>query len=192
MIDDSLPVLWISDEPVSKETVRTAIDSALAEDRAARDKERSARAASIAAVALLCPVLLWSAAHGLTPLVRGGYALMSVGTAIMSAAEWIYLSWSRDALPGPADARSHLQKSAFVLARQAHMLRTAPFWCAPVFIGTALIAGWLFRERSQIGGCLLWAIVGAAWVATHLIGRSRYARLDEQRLRLERLLADLG
>lgn len=191
MVDDSLPALWTADEPISRDTLQTAVQIAVAEDRAARAKERSVRTASIVAVALLCPVLLWSAAHGVTPLVRGGYGLMAVGTAIMSVAEWFYLTWSRQAMPGPVDARSQLQKSAFLLSRQAHLIRSAPLWCSPIFIGTALIAGWLFQERSQLGGTVLWAIVGAAWFLSVVVNRSKCGRLDEQRLRLERLLSDL-
>src|SRR5262245_14301324 len=192
MIDDALPLLWMSDEPISKETVRTAVQAALAEDRAARDKERSARAASIAAVALLCPVLLWSAAHGVTPLVRGGYGLMAVGTAIMLVAEWIYPAGSRAALPGPVDARSQLQRSAFLLSRQEHMMRTAPLWCAPIFLGAVFIGDWLFHERSHAGGYLLWAVVGAAFLAVTVGGRFKGKNLEEQRRRLEQLLGDLA
>jgi hypothetical protein len=192
MIDDPLPALWTADEPIAADAVKTAIHAALAEDRAARDKDRSVRAGSIAAVALLCPVLVWSAAHGVTPLVRGGYALMAVGTAIMIAAEWLYLAWSREAMPGPADARSQLQKSAFLLSRQAHLMRTGPLWCSPVFLGTALIAGWLFQQRSHAGGYLLWGFVAAGWLLTLFGGRSKAAALDAQRQRLEHLLGDLG
>jgi hypothetical protein len=191
MIDDSLPVFWMSDEPVSMETVKTAVHNALAEDRASRERERSVRAASIAVIALLCPALAWSAAHGVTPLVRGGYVFMVVGAAVMITAEWVYLAWSREALPGPIDARAQLQTSAFLLARQARLLRTAPLWLAPVFVGAALIGGWLFQERSQAEGYLLFAIVGAVWLVTGFAGRSTGAKLDAQRLRLEHFLDDL-
>ena len=51
------------------------------------------------ALALLVPTMLWGAAYGVTPLVRGAYALMAVGSAMIVAAEWIYLEWSRQALP---------------------------------------------------------------------------------------------
>lgn len=191
MIDDSLPVFWMSDEPVSKETVRTAVHNALAEDHAAHEKERSVRAASIAAVALLSPILAWSAAHGVTPLVRLGYVLMAAGSAIMITAEWMYLAWSREALPGPMDARAQLQRSAFLLVRQAHLIRTAPIWCAPVIVGAALIGVWVFRERSHAEGYLLFAIFGAAWLLAGFVGRSQGAKLDAQRQRLEHFLADL-
>jgi hypothetical protein len=191
MIDDSLPVFWMSDEPVSKDTVRTAVHNALAEDRVARDKERSMRGASLAVAALLCPVLAWSAAHGVTPLVRGGYAFMAIGTAILITAEWMYLTWSREALPGPVDARAQLQKSAFLLARQAHLLRTAPLWCIPVFVGAALIGAWVFQERSHSESYFLFAVFGAVWLLTGFVGRSQGAKLDAQRLRLERFLGDL-
>src|SRR5687767_9246253 len=110
MSDDSVRAVWISGQPFDKATVMTAVHAALTEDRAVRDKERWLRIASVFAVAVLCPVLLWCAAFGRTPLVRGGYALMAAGTAVLVFAEWMYLDWSRQALPGPADARSQLHR----------------------------------------------------------------------------------
>src|SRR5688500_9025126 len=115
MNDDSLPAVWIADAPIQKKTVLMAMNAVLSEDRACRDKERAIRIASVLVLALLCPALLWCAAYGTTPLVRGGYALMAVGSAVLVSTEWIYLAWSRQALPGPADARSQLQKTAFLL-----------------------------------------------------------------------------
>ena len=191
MNDDSLPALWIADPPVQKNTVLTAINAALNEDRACREKERAIRIASVLALALLCPALLWYAAYGATPLVRGGYALMAAGTAVLVSTEWIYLAWSRQALPGPADARSHLQKTAFVLARQARLVKTAPLWCAPIFIGTALIGVWLFEERGPAAGFMLWASVGTGWCMVSVGGASTGTKLDQRRVRIEQLLDDL-
>ena len=104
----------------------------------------------------------------------------------------MYLAWSRQALPGPADARSQLQKTAFLLSRQANLIRTAPLWCAPVFIGTALIGLWLYQQRSHAEGYLLWAAVGAAWVIGSVGGIDKGTTLDERRARMEQLLSDLG
>src|SRR5688500_961014 len=163
MSDDSLPAVWTADRPIQKNTMLTAMNAVLNEDRACRGREQAIRIASVLALALLCPALLWCAAYGTTPLVRGGYALMAVGTAVLVSTELIYMAWSRQALPGPADARSHLQKTAFILARQGRLMRTAPLWCAPVFIGTALIGVWLFQERSPAAGYILWATVGTGW-----------------------------
>jgi hypothetical protein len=81
MNDDTLPAVWMADPPIQKETVLTAINAVLDEDRACRGKERSIRVASVLALALLCPALLWCAAYGITPLVRGGYALMARAVA---------------------------------------------------------------------------------------------------------------
>ena len=192
MIDESLPVLWTSDEPISQETVTTGVQQAIEQGRASRERERSIRAASLAAVALLCPLLAWAAANGVTPLVRLGYVLMAAGATIVLTAEWMYLAWSRDALPGPIDARAQLQRTAFLLVRQAHLLRTAAIWCSPVFVGVAFIGGWVFQERSRAEGYLLWAIAGAAWFATGFAARSGGAKkLDARRQYLERLLSDL-
>ena len=189
--DDSLPALWMSDPPVDKEAVMTAMNAVFDEDRAARDKDRRIRLCFVFALALFCPVLLWFAAYGISPLVRGGYALMAVGTAVVVVAEWIYLMWSRLALPGPADARSELQKGTFLLSRQASLARTAALWFAPIFIGTVLIGLWIYQQRSAAGGSLVWAIIGVCWVAVSLGGMSIGAKLDERRHRMERLLADL-
>jgi hypothetical protein len=67
----------------------------------------------------------------------------------------MYLAWSRDALPGPVDTRSQLQRSAFLLERQTHLLRTAPIWSAPVFVGAVIVVSWVFSERSHTEGYLL-------------------------------------
>ncbi len=73
MSDDSLLALWTSDpHPLTTAVASTAIDMVLAEDRADRDKERGVHMAAVLALALLCPALLWCAAYGVTPLVRGG------------------------------------------------------------------------------------------------------------------------
>jgi len=191
MSDDSLPAVWTADPPIQKDTVLTAMTAVLNEDRASRDKERAIRIASVLAVTLLCPALLWCAAYGTTPLVRGGYALMAAGTAVLVSTEWIYLAWSRQALPGPADARSQLQKTAFMLARQGRLMRTAPVLCAPVFIGTALIGVWLFQERSPAAGYMLWAIVGTGWCIVSVGGTLTGTKLDQRRVRIEQLLSDL-
>lgn len=191
MMDDSLPVLWMSKEPVSKETVTRAVQHALDDDRISRQKDRSLRAASLLVVVLLSPLLVWAATHGVTPLVRLGYLFMAAGVAIMITAEWVYLAWSRDALPGPVDARSQLQRSAYLLERQAHLLRTAPFWSAPIFFGAMLVITWIFRERSHAEAYLLWFVLAAAWLGAGFPARAKWAKLEAQRRRFECLLNDL-
>ena len=66
------------------------MNAVLDEDRAARDKDRRTHIAAGSVLALLCPALLWCAAYGITPLVRGGYALMATGTAILVSTGWRY------------------------------------------------------------------------------------------------------
>src|SRR5260221_2149113 len=191
MSHESLPAMWTSDEPVSREAVMTAMNAVLNEDRAARDRDRVTCVAAGLALALLCPVLLWCAAHGITPLVRGGYAVMAAGTAILVSTWWMYAAWARQALPGPADARSQLQKGAFLLSRQATLMRMAPLCCAPIFIGTALIGTWIYQQRSATEGYLLWTLVVAAWAIVSVGGIAIGSKLDERRVRMERLLSDL-
>ena len=191
MSHDSLPAMWMSDPPPARDAVMTVMNAVLHEDRAARDKDRGINVAGGLALALLCPALLWCAAYGISPLVRGGYALMAAGTAILVSTGWMYSAWSRQALPGPADARSQLQKSAFLLSRQANLMRTAPLFCAPVFVGTALIGTWIYQQRSATEGYLLWALIAAGWVIVSVAGNSTGKRLDERRVRMERVLSDL-
>lgn len=191
MTDDALRAAWIGPE-TKKETPMTVMTAVLEEYESAQEKERRVALVSAIAEAFLFPALLWSAAFGKTPLVRGGYALMAVGTAVILFAAWMHRTWSRQALPGPADARSHVQKTGFLLARQATLLRTAPLWCAPVFIGGLLIGGWLYQERSHSGGYLLWGTIAAGWLMSAVSGISKAKRLDTLRSRMEQILSDLG
>jgi len=191
MSDDALSALWMSDRTGSKEGVMGAMNDVLQEDRVAREKDRWVRAGGVLAVALLCPVLLWAAAYGKTPLVRGAYALMAVGTAVLVSAEWRFLAWGRQAMPGPDDARSQLQKSAFLLGRQATLVRMAPLWCAPIFIGAGLIGAWLYTNVGHASGYGLWLLTSAGWLACLAGGVSKSAALDARRVRMERVLTDL-
>jgi hypothetical protein len=193
MSDDgrALSATWMSDDPVDKAGIRSAVEAVLDRDRAARERERRGRIGAVAALACLLPLILWFAAHGVTPLVRGAYALMAAGGAVIVFAEWIYLDWSRQALPGPVDARSQLQKTAFMLARQVMLLTTAPIWSSPIFVGVALIALWMFRERTHAGAFVLWAVTAAGWLALALGTIAARARLNERRQEMERVLGEL-
>lgn len=193
MNDDArvLSAVWMSDHPVDKASAMSAIDTVLDKDRAVRARERRIRIGALVALAFLLPMMLWSAAHGVTPLVRGAYALMAAGGAVIVFAEWIYLEWSRQALPGPADARSQLQKAAFMLARQVMLMNTAPIWSSPVFIGVALIGVWLYRERSHAEAFVVWTITTAGWLAAGLGTVAVRARLNERKQQMERLLGEL-
>jgi hypothetical protein len=196
MSDDSLRAIWTLDPPplsplLSHDALITATNAVLDEDRAARDKDRRVHILGGCALALLCPALLWCAAYGVNPLVRGGYALMAAGTAILVSTGWLYSAWSRQALPGPVDSRSQLQKSAFLLSRQADLMRKVRLYCAPIFIGTALIATWIYQQRSAEEAYGLWALIAVAWLVVSVRGMSSATKLEERKVRLERLLADL-
>jgi hypothetical protein len=191
MTDESLLLVWAGDGPLAKQQMLSAVHAALEADRATRRRELGIRLAGVAVLALLFPALVWCAANGTTPLVRGGYALMAVGTGILVFSEWIYLSWSRRALPGPIDARSQLENSALMLVRQSALLRTAGLWCAPIFVGTAFIATWLYQQRGHTAGYLLWTTAIVVWCLSVLGGRSKAAQLDQRCGRIEELLANL-
>lgn len=193
MSDDAFPLqaLWMSDPSVGEEELMSAVNHVIERDRAARVRERRIRGGGVVALTLLVPTLVWSAAFGVTPLVRGAYALMAVGCAAIIAAELVYLEWTRQALPGAVDARSQLQKTAFMLARQIRLIKMAPLWSAPVFIGVALIAVWLYRERTHAGAFALCAVAVTAWIATALGASAMSAKLNDRRLQFERVLSQL-
>jgi hypothetical protein len=186
-----LSAVWMSDHPLDKAGVKSTIDTVLDKDRAARARERRIRIGALVALACLLPMMLWAAAHGVTPLVRGAYALMAAGGAVIVFAEWMYLEWSRQALPGPADARSQLQQTAFMLSRQVMLMNTAPIWSSPVFIGVALIGVWLYRERTHAEAFVVWTLAAAGWLAIVLGTVAVRPRLNERRQEMERLLGEL-
>ena len=192
MNDDALRAIWISNQPAHEESLMTTVAAVLEEDRADQQKERLARFGAAVVRGLLCPALLWFTAFGKTPLVRGGYALMAVGAAVMLSAEWMNRTRSRKALPGPVDTRSQLQTTASLLSRQVTHYRACAVWSAPVFLGAALIGAWIYQERSQTAGAALWLAIAAAWVAASIMTSSKGRKLDERRARMERLLSDLG
>ena len=194
MNDDLLPfqTVWMSDRSVTSDEVLSTVDAVLARDRALRARERRVQLGGIVGVALLLPVLVWSGAHGVTPLIRGAYAMMAVGCAVILAAEWLYLEWSRQILPGPTDARSHLQMTAFVLARRLRLMKMAPLWSSPIFIGVTFIAVWMYHERTQAGAVALLIVIVGAWIAAGLSARSTAGRIDKRRQEMERLLNELG
>ena len=190
MSHDALPAVWVSHPDTHKENLMTVMNAVLDVDRAACEKDRWVHVAALIAVGLLCPLCCGSLRYGRTPLVRGGYSLMAMGTAMILFAEWLHRTWSRQALPGAADARSELQKLALVVARQASLCRTAPIWCAPVFLGAVLIGTWIYQERSVSGGFLLWATIGTGWVVSWMTGFSKAKKLTERRTQIESLLSE--
>jgi hypothetical protein len=50
----------------------------------------------------------------------------------------------------------------------------------------------VYREVGYAAGYLLWATVGTAWLVTFVTGIARGTRLNEQRIRMEQLMSDLG
>jgi len=187
----SLSEVWMSAPSTDPENMGSTVDRILDRDREARDRERRGQAGAALALALLVPVTLWAAVYGVAPLVRGAYALMAIGTALLGTSHWMYLEWTRQALPGPVDARSQLQTVAFMLGRQIMMARTMPVLTAPVFVGAALIGTWLFENRTYGTAAVVWTCVVAGWILMARGAVWLHARLDERRLEVERVLAGL-
>ena len=195
MNDDavSLRSAWTSDASAVNEDMDMAatVQSVLTRDCAMRERERRMRVGGVVALTLFLPVLIWSGAHGVTPLIRGAYAMMAVGCGFIVAAEWLYLDWTGQSLPGPMDARSQLQKTSFMLARQARLVKMAPIWSSPVFLGAALIAVWMYREGTQVGAPAVAVVAVGGWIVSGLGAWSMSARLDQQRQAMQDLLKDL-
>ncbi len=186
----SFSAVWMSGQRVDKERVRSAIDTVLERDRAARTRERWIRVGLLLVLVCLLPTMLWAASYGVTPLVRAAYALMAAGSAVVVFAEWMYLDWARRALPGPVDACSQLQRTAFMLARQIVVMKTAPIWTSPIFVGVAMIGIWLYQDRAHSEAFVLWAFTGAGWLAAWLGTVSAGSRLNARRLQMEQLLSE--
>jgi len=193
MTDDAsvLQAAWMSSPPTSGDQRRTTVDLILERDRASRLRERRQQIGAVIVMMLLVPVLVWAAVYGISPLVRTAYALMTVGCVAGVAAQWFFLDWSRRALPGPSDTRSQLRNSAFMLACQGWLARTAALWSAPVFVGVLLIGLWLYRERSAAEAVALFALDVGVWIATGIFVGRAGSVLARRRRQLEDALSDL-
>jgi hypothetical protein len=193
MSDDAsaLRAAWMSEMAASEINVQMTADRILDKDRADRVREQRLRTGGVIALMVLVPVVLWAAAHGVTPLVRVAYALMAVGCVAGLVAEWLYLDWSRRALPGPDDTRSQLHRSAFLVDCQLWLARTGALWSAPVFIGIVLICVWLYRERTTASAVALFALDLAAWIGAGVFTLRAAATLGRRKRHLDDVLADL-
>lgn len=192
MRPDPLQEIWISQEAEEKETVMNSIKLILAQDQADQEKQRRTNLWWAPLYLVLLPLLFFCAATGKTPIVRAGYALMAAGLAIGVSASWLFVSWSDEALPGPVDTRSQLQKAAFLLSRQANLAKTSALWAAPIFIGGALIGVWGYLERGHIQGYVVWAPLALLWIGVAYGGRKKAKAAEERKARVEELLRDLS
>ncbi len=183
MHDDALVRAWMAGGDTPREPIRRAVDAALVQDQSERDRGRWIRNLSLGCAALLWIVLLWCAAHGITPLVRGGYALMAAGIAVLLFVEFSYASWNVQARPGPRDSLTQIHTTIVMLARQATLARTAPLWCAPIFIGAVLVGSWVYTERSHVVASIIWAPTAAGWLATVWGGSAAARQFDARRAR---------
>ena len=187
----ALRAAWMSEAADNDDSLQTIADRILDKDRTEHVRERRMRIGGIVVMSLFVPILIWAAAHGVAPLVRAAYALMAVGCVAGVVAEWLYLDWSRRALPGPHDTRSQLQRTAFMLDHQQWLGRTAVLWSSPVFAGVILICVWLYRERTLAASLTVGALAIAAWIVSGVLA-ARYAAGRARRGRqLEEVLADL-
>jgi hypothetical protein len=193
MTDDvvALRAAWMSEPPAGENLLKATVAQVLEKDRIERLRDRRLRLSGLAALLALLPVLMWASVHGVTPLVRAAYALMAMGCAAGLAAEWLYLDWSRRALPGPDDTRSQLQKTAFMLERQMWLVKTGPLWSSPVFIGVALIAVWVYDARSVTAATMLATLMLAAWIGSGVAAWRVATLIEARRRQMQEMLRDL-
>jgi hypothetical protein len=191
MNDDPLIREWRTADGGAIRPVGEAIEAALANDRTARDRDRVVQVLSLGCAALLWSILLWCAANAVTPVVRGGYALMAAGVAVMLFAEFAYSFWDRKAQPGASDSLTQVGTSIGLLRLQAGLMRLAAVWGAPIFVGAGLVGWWIYSERSHTAALAFWVLVAAAWLLSAVMGRRKSRDLDARRSRLELVLDDL-
>lgn len=191
MTDDSLSRLWVSNDRVAEDRLQAAVRAALEEHRAVRQREVAARVGLAGVLGVLFPVLVWFAAFGKTPAVRGGYALMAAGSAVSVFTEWIYLSWTKQCDPRSIDMRSQLMNNAAILFRQVWLLRTAWLLTAPLFLGGALVGSWIYQHSGHATGYVWWAGMAVAWAFVALGSRAGTAKLELRRTQIEELLREM-
>ena len=197
MRPEPLQELWSSQEinnTEDKETLMNSIQLILAQDQAIQEKQRRFNLWMAPVQLVILLLVFLCVAHGRTPIVRAGYALMAVGLTILLSVIWLFESWSRKALPGPVDTRSQLQKAAFLLSRQASLAKTSALWVAPVFLGGGSDRGCgrVSQERGHFQGYVLWVPLALLWMGGLIVGRNKAKAADEKRARMEELLQDLG
>jgi hypothetical protein len=191
MTDDALSKLWVSNGRIEEDQLHATVHATLEEHRAIRHREVAARIGLIGVLGVLFPVLVWFAAYGRTPAVRGGYALMAAGAAVAVFTEWVYLSWARQCDPRSIDTRSQLLNNAAILFRQVWLLRAAAFSTAPLFVGTALVGSWMYQHSSHTTGYVWWTGVVIGWAFVGLGSRAKAAELEKRRKGIEKLLRDM-
>ena len=191
MNDDALRSAWLSMQDTSAESTVATVEAVLREDHEAHAKERWVRVAFLVVLVLLCPAAIWFAAHGVSPFIRGAYALMAAGLAIAVFAEWTYLSWSHQAQPGAATTTAQLQTTALVLSRHAQLVRSAPLWNLPIFVSAALVGVWVYQERSHVTGVVVGATTLVAWLALVAIATAKRREIDARRSRIDQLRNEL-
>ena len=191
MTDDSLSKLWISNGRIEEGQLHATVHATLEEHRAIRQREVAARIGLCGVLGVLFPVLVWFAAYGKTPAVRGGYTLMAAGSAVAVITEWIYLSWTRQCDPTSIDSRSQLVNNAAILFRQIWLLRAAALLTAPLFVGAAFIGGWMYQHSSHTTGYVWWTGLAAAWLFVGLGTRGKAKQLEVSRTGIERLLREM-
>jgi hypothetical protein len=193
MTDDAaaLQVLWMSEREEAAD-MRTTIARVLDKDRAERAREQRIGGAGAVVMLALVPVLIWASVYGVAPLVRAAYALMAAGCVAGVVAQWLYLSWSRQALPGPKDTRSQLQMTALMLDCHVRLARTAVLWSSPVFTGGMLICVWLYRERTLAAALTVCSLNTVAWIVSGIAASRGAASVAERRRQVQEILADLS
>lgn len=183
--------LWIG-KNAGKENIDMMVEQVLEQDRRYRKASRREDIVSIVIAAVFLPLLMFLAADARAPILRVGYGMMAIGSAVTIVALWLYHNWVRQAPSTSSTSRTHLEQSVEYLDRQAKLYRTSVLWCgAPVFIGGFLIGLAAAHANVWLGAVMCGGSV-LAWIGTwHRNGVRKVREIEQRKARVQQVLQDL-
>ncbi len=183
--------LWIG-KSEGTGNIDMTVEQLVEQNRKYRQASRRNDIAAVVVAALFLPLLLHLAVYARSPILRAGYGLMTIGSAVTIVALWLHHSWLRRGPPVNSTSRAYLEQSVDYLDRQAKLYRTSVLWCgAPVFLGGLLI-GLGAAHANILLGVLMCSGSVLAWIGTWYLNGIRKAREIEQRkARFQQVLHDL-
>lgn len=188
---NDLQDLWTSNS-AGKENIDMMLEQVLEQERKYQKASRREDIVSVLIAALTLPLLMLLAAGARAPILRAGYGMMAIGSAVTIVALWLYHNWVRRAPSTSSPSRTHMEQSVEYLDRQAKLYRTSVLWCgAPVFIGGFLIGLAAAHANVWLGsamcsGCVL------AWIGTwYRNGVRKVREIEQRKARVQQVLQDL-